>query len=194
MLQDTNLYCIAVSGQSVSNDLLAFCLIPVTTLLVKLLNFHTALCQSFDGVLCSVFCVNILRIAHYHNVANLAVAVEVTLVVCSQNDLALVFTGLSSICAYVCSCDTVSCPSVFLCCIRLTVDEYYRDVCCCTLVSYLLSCRRLYQVDDQDVNTLCDEVLDLVGLLCLVVLSVHNSYSQRRLLPDISEARFCKGS
>ena len=92
---------IAVLRQSVCNVLLSSSLIPVVQVLVQALDFLAGIGQSLDGVLGAVLSVDVLGVALAHDVGDLAVAVDVALVLGVEDQLALEGAGLSGIAANV---------------------------------------------------------------------------------------------
>ena len=148
----------------------AFCLVPVTALLEELIDGQASVGQRLDGELGAVLRVNVLRIAHDHDIVDRAVAVEVALVLGGQNDVALHGAGLTGVSANVAEVAV----EFHILSGRLTVDEHDRDAGGVSLLDDGGSRGRLDEVDDHDVDVVSDERVDLVGLLGLVVLAVHD--------------------
>ena len=158
----------------VCNERLCLRLIPVTNLIVKLLNLDAGILQSLYRELCSVLSIYVLRVTLDHDVGNLAIAVDITVVVEVSDDLALHGSGLTSVTSYVADLHVTICPSLLFLSIRLSVDVYERNVCCGYHIGDGCCGRRVNRVDDETVNTLGDEVLNLVGLCSLVVCTIHD--------------------
>ena len=167
----------AVLCQSCVNDLVALSLVPVTNVLNQALDSDASVGQSLDGVLGTVLCIGVLGVTNDHDVLNDAVAVQVALVVQSQDHLALVGAGLTSVSADVANLLVVDDALVGLIAVLaqgLTVDQDQGDVSSDDLVDDDFGRRGLNQVADDDVHLLSDEGVDLVGLLSHVVLAVDH--------------------
>ena len=177
VVAEDNLDLIAVLSQSGSHDLLALGLIPVTNVLDQLLDLHAGIGQSLDGVLGTVLRIGVLGVADDHDVGNNAIAVDVALVGQSQNDLALVGTGLTSVSTDVANGGVVDDAGVGLVAVvaqGLTVDQNQRNASGNNLVDDDFGRGGLNQVADDDIHLLSDEGVDLVGLLAHVVLAVDH--------------------
>ena len=177
VVAEDDLNVIAVLCQSSGHDFLALGLIPVTNVLNQLLDLHAGVGQSLDGVLSTVLRIGVLGVANDHDVGNNAVAIDVALVVQSQNDLALVGAGLTGVSAHVADSGVVDDAGVGLIAVvaqRLTVDQNQRNAGSHDLVDDDFGRGGLNQVADDDIHALGDEGVNLVGLLAHVVLTVDH--------------------
>ncbi len=194
VVAENNFDVVAVLGKGVSYKLSALNLIPHTNLIIQAVNFETSVCQSLNGELCTISCVDVLGVAFDHDVVDLAVLVEVNSVKAKvSDDLALESTGLTCVTAYIADIPIVVCPSLLLISIGLTVDVNQRDAGCYDLIGNCSCGRGVNQVDDQNVNAVSDEVVDLAGLCSLVICAVNDCdvLFCEALLDEISLLRLC---
>ena len=170
VVAENNFDLIAVLGKVVLADFLALVTVPVTALQVKLLNLNAGIGQSLDGVLGTQLSIDILGVALNHDVGNLAVAVDVALVLGVEDQLALEGAGLSSVAADV---DQLV-ISGHLIGGGLTVDQDGGNIGTLDGGDDLVGSGGHNGVDDQCVNALRDEGVDLLVLLGLVVVAGDN--------------------
>ena len=131
--------------------------------------------KSFYRELGTILSIYVLRITLNHDVINFTVLVQIDSIKSKiSNDLALESTGLTSIATYIGNIHVLICPSLLLSCIRLTVDVYQRNVCCNYFISNGSCGRRVNRVDNHNINTLSDEVIDLSGLGSLVISTIYD--------------------
>ena len=175
VVAEYNFDVIAVLCKGVSNELLSLLLLPHTNLLIQLVNLKAGILKSLDGELGTILSINVLRVTLDHDVIDLAVAVEVYLLKAKvSNQLTLHGTGLTSVASDIADLHVVVSPSLLFLSIRLTVDVNQRDVSISYHVCDGCCGRRVNRVDDENVNTLSDEVLNLVGLSSLVVSAIND--------------------
>ena len=170
---------IAELGKVVGADLLALRLSPVADLVVEALDFDTGILESLDGELGAVLRVDVLGVALDHDVADLAVAVDVAVVRELCNDLALVGAGLTGVSADVADSGVVQNALVGLVALvaeGLAVDEDAGDAGVHDLGDRGIGRGGLHEVQNDSIHTLGDEVIDLVVLLGHVVLAVDDGH------------------
>ena len=80
----------ALLAPRILNDLLALCLIPVTSLKKKFFCFNTSVCKSFYRIFCSVLSIDVFRVTLNHDIGNFAVAIDITFVFCFKDFFALI--------------------------------------------------------------------------------------------------------
>ena len=175
VVTEHNFYIITILSKSISNDLLCLILLPVTNLICQAVNFKSSILKSFYRELGTILSIYVLRITLNHDVINFTVLVQIDSIKSKiSNDLALESTGLTSIATYIGNIHVLICPSLLLSCIRLTVDVYQRNVCCNYFISNGCCGRRVNRVDNHNINTLSDEVIDLSGLGSLVISTIYD--------------------
>ena len=178
VVAEDDLDLIAELGKVVGADLLALRLGPVADLVVEALNLDARILESLDGELGAVLCVDVLGVALDHDVADLAVAVDVAVVRQLRNDLALIGAGLTGVSADVADGGVIEDALVGLVALvaeGLTVDEDTGDAGVNDLGDRGVCGGGLHEVQNDSVHALGDEVINLVVLLGHVVLAVNNS-------------------
>ena len=176
VVAEHDLNFVAELCQSGGHDFLTLGGLPVAHVLNQALGLDTGIGQSLDGVLGTILSIRVLGIADNHDVLHDAVAVDVALIVQSQNHLTLISTGLTGISADIADLGVVDDAGVGLVGLaqRLTVDKNQRNVGSNDLVDDDFRRGGLNQVADNDVHLLGDEGLNLVGLLGHITLAVDH--------------------
>ena len=179
VVAEDDLDLIAELGKVVGADLLALRLGPVADLVVEALDLDTGILESLDGELGAVLRVDVLGIALDHDVADLAVAVDIAVVRELCNDLALVGTGLTGVSADIADGGVVQNALVGLVALvaeGLAVDEDAGDAGINDLGDRGIGRGGLHEVQNDSIHTLGDEVIDLIVLLGHVVLAVDDGH------------------